>query len=181
MARNSVFVYKGSRENEQVIGRELGVRYVLKGSVQRTMNRLRLNVQLTDVAGGRNLWAERYDRELGDIFQIQDELAARIVSAMEVELAPADRQRLSRNYIASVDAYDEFLKGLDYQGRRSPDDSLLAKTHFRKAIELDPGFARAYAGLALAYSRDSIDGWGPRCANRWTRPPSLVEQGAAVG
>jgi len=176
VARNSVFVYKGSQENEQVIGRELGVRYVLKGSVQRAVNRLRLNVQLTDVAGGRNLWAERYDRELGDIFRIQDELAARIVSAMEVELAPTDRHRLSRNYIASVNAYDEFLRGLDYHGRRSPEDSLSAKVHFRKAIELDPRFARAYAGLALAYSRDAIDGWGPSVRESLDQAFELVER-----
>ncbi len=176
VARNSVFVYKGSREHEQVIGRELGVRYVLKGSVQRAMNHVRLNVQLIDVAGGRNLWAERYDQELGDIFQIQDDVSARIVSAMEVELAPADRRRLSRNYIASVEAYDEFLKGLDHHGRRSPDDSLLAKTHFRKAIELDPGFARAYASLALAYSRDSIDGWGPSVRESLEQASSLARR-----
>ena len=159
VARNSAFTYKGSPDNEQTIGRELGVRYVLKGSIQKSKNRMRINVQLTNVADGRNLWAERYDREIGDIFQIQDDLAARIVSAMQIELAPADQQRLSRNYITSVEAYDEFLKGLDHYGRRSPDSSLLAKAHFRKAIELDSGFARAYAGLALAYSRDSIDGW----------------------
>lgn len=159
VARNSVFSYKGSPDNEQTIGRELGVDYVLKGSIQKSMNRMRINVQLTSVADGRNLWAERYDRELGDIFQIQDELAARIVSAMQIELAPADQQRLSRNYIASVEAYDELLKGLEHYGRRSPDSSLLAKAHFRKAIELDPEFARAYAGLALAYTRDSIDSW----------------------
>ncbi len=176
MARNSVFAYKGSRENEQTIGRKLGVRYVLKGSVRRANNRVRLNVQLTDVAGGRNLWAERYDRELGDIFQIQDELAARIVSAMEVELAPADRQRLNSNYIASVEAYDEFLRGLDYHGRRSPDDSLSARAHFRKAIDLDPGFARAYAGLALAYSRDSIDGWGPSVAKSLDQAFALAQR-----
>ena len=160
MARHTIFAYKGSRENEQAIGRKLGVHYVLKCSVQRAKNRVRLNVQLIEVSGGRNLWAERYDRELGDIFQIQDEPAARIVSAMEVELAPVDRQRLNSNYIASVEAYDEFLRGLDYHGRRSRDDSLSARAHFRRAIDLDPGFARAYAGLALAYSRDSIDGWG---------------------
>ncbi|RKZ97313.1 MAG: hypothetical protein DRQ43_03135 [Gammaproteobacteria bacterium] len=159
VARNSVFTYKGSTDNEQTIGRELGVHYVLKGSIQKSMNRMRINVQLTSVTDGRNLWAERYDRDLGDIFQIQDELAAHIVSAMQIKLAPADQQRLSRNYIAGVEAYDEFLKGLEHYGRRSLDSSLLAKAHFRNAIELDPEFARAYAALALAYSRDSIDGW----------------------
>jgi TolB-like protein/DNA-binding winged helix-turn-helix (wHTH) protein/Tfp pilus assembly protein PilF len=176
VARNSVFTYKGSSDNEQTIGRELGVRYVLKGSIQKSMNRMRINVQLTNVADGRNLWAERYDRELGDVFQIQDELAARIVSAMQIELAPADQQRLSRNYIASIEAYNEFLKGLDQYGRRSPDSSLLAKAHFRKAIELDPGFARAYAGLALAYSRDSIDGWDRLVNKSLEQAQTLAQQ-----
>ena len=160
VARNSIFAYKESGEHEQIIGRDLGVRYILKGAVQRSLNRLRLNVQLIRVMDSHTLWAQRYDRRLGDIFDIQDELAARIVSAMQVELAPADRRRLDRNYIASIESYDEFLKGLDYYGRRSPDDGLLAKAHYRKAIELDPGFARPYAGLALTYTRELTEGWG---------------------
>lgn len=160
VARNSIFAYKESGEHEQIIGRDLGVRYILKGAVQRSLNRLRLNVQLIRVMDSHTLWAQRYDRRLGDIFDIQDELAARIVSAMQVELAPADRHRLDRNYIASIESYDEFLKGLDYYGRRSPDDGLLAKAHYRKAIELDPGFARPYAGLALTYTRELTEGWG---------------------
>ncbi len=159
MARHTIFAYKGSRENEQAIGRKLGVHYVLKCSVQRAKNRVRLNVQLIEVSGGRNLWAERYDRELGDIFQIQDEPAARIVSAMEVELAPVDRQRLNSNYIASVEAYDEFLRGLDYHGRRSRDDSLSARAHFRRAIDLDPGRPAVYRLVsgAIHYARGNLE------------------------
>ncbi|MCB1763024.1 MAG: winged helix-turn-helix domain-containing protein [Gammaproteobacteria bacterium] len=176
VARNSVFIYRNSAQHEQTIGRELGVHYVLKGSVQRAGNQVRINIHLTGVADGRNLWAERYDRELDDIFQIQDELAARIVSAMEVELAPADRRRLSRNYVVSVEAYDEFLRGLDYYGRRSPDGSLLAKAHFSRALALDPGFVRATAGLALTYSRDWIDGWGPSALESLNHASELVER-----
>ena len=159
VAPNSAFSYKGSVEDERTIGRELGVDYLLKGSVQRSGGRVRINVRLTDSHTANNLWAERYDREIDDIFAIQDELAAQIVSALEVEIAPEDRKRLARNYVASVQAYDEFLKGLDHYGRRSFEDNELAKFHYERAIELDPGFARAYAGLALVYSRDVVDGW----------------------
>jgi TolB-like protein/DNA-binding winged helix-turn-helix (wHTH) protein len=176
VARNSVFAYKRSGEDVQIIGQELGVLYVLKGTIQRSMNRLRFNVQLIDVADGRTLWAKRYDRELGDIFSIQDELAAHIVSAMEVELAPADRHRLDRNYVVSIESYDEFLKGLDHYGRGSFDDNLLAKAHYSRAIELDPGFARAYAGLAQAYTRDSLEGWEPSVTQSVARASDLAQR-----
>lgn len=176
MARNSVFAYKGSLANEQSIAQELGVNYVLKGSIQRSKNRMRINVQLINAIDGRNLWAERYDRELGDIFNLQDNLVAHIVAALKIELTPVELENLSRKYIASVDAYDEFLKGLEHHGRRSPDDDQLAKTHFRKAIELDPGFARAYAGLALLYSRNAMDGWGTSAQESLSEASSLAQR-----
>ncbi len=159
LARNSVFAYKGSRLPEQEIGKELKASHLLKGSVRKEGDRVRINVRLVDAVHGDNRWAERYDHRLDDIFAIQDKLTAQIVSAMEVELAPSDRRRLTRNHIASVEAYDAFLRGLDFYGRRSEEDNRQAKEHFQRAIDLDPLFARAYTGLALAYTRDFSDSW----------------------
>jgi TolB-like protein/DNA-binding winged helix-turn-helix (wHTH) protein/Tfp pilus assembly protein PilF len=176
VARNSAFAYQDSTEPADTIGRTLGVRFLLRGSLRRDGDQLRLNVRLIDSHDGRTLWAERYDRRLTDVFRIQDELTAQIVSALQVELAPADQRRLARNHEASVAAYDELLQGNDHYGRRSFHDNELAKDHYQRAIELDPGFARAYAALALAYSRDAVDGWRPGTRGSMERAAALVDQ-----
>ncbi len=159
VARHSVFAYQGSAEPASHIGRALGARFLLRGSLRRDGQQLRLNVRLIDTRDEHTLWAERYDRQLTDIFRIQDELTAEIVSALEVQLIPEDRRRLARGHEASVEAYDELLRGLDHYGRRTIEDNEAAKEAYRRAIELDPRFARAYSALALAYSRDAVDGW----------------------
>lgn len=159
LARDSALTFKDSREDARRVAEQLGVDYLLKGSVQRFAGRVRINAHLIDGRRGGNLWAERYDREIEDIFAIQDEIAGRIVAALAVEIAPADRSRLTHQPQASVQAYDAFLRGLDFQGRRSRDDVQQAIEHYQRAITLDPGFARAYAGLAMVYMRDVVDGW----------------------
>ena len=176
VARNSAFAYQDSNEPAGTIGRTLGVRFLLRGNLRREGDQLRLNVRLIDSHDGRTLWAERYDRRLTDVFRIQDELTAQIVSALQVELAPADQRRLARNHEASVAAYDELLQGNDHYGRRSFQDNELAKDHYRRAIELDPGFARAYSALALAYSRQAVDGWQPSTRGAMEEAAALVEQ-----
>lgn len=157
ISRDSAFSYRGGEVNDAAIGEELGVGFLLKGNIQMDRGRIRLNVHLIEAHSGRTVWAERYDRLLTDIFKIQDELAERIVLTLEVKLAPEERKRLIRNYLVSLDAYDAFLRGVDYYTKRSFADNELAVESFIKAIELDPGFARAYAGLALAYSWASGD------------------------
>jgi TolB-like protein/DNA-binding winged helix-turn-helix (wHTH) protein/Tfp pilus assembly protein PilF len=157
ISRDSTFFYRGGEVNDAAIGAELGVGFLLKGNIQRDRDRIRLNVHLIEAHSGKTVWAERYDRLLTDIFKIQDELAERIVRTLEVKLAPEERKRLIRNYLVSLDAYDAFLRGVDYYTKRSFADNQLAVESFLKAIELDPGFARAYAGLALAYSWASGD------------------------
>lgn len=159
VARDSALTYKDSREDARRIAEQLGVDYLLKGSVQRFAGRVRINARLIDGRRGGNLWAERYDRKIEDIFAIQDEIAERIVAALAVEIAPADRSRLLRSHSADVQAYDEFLRGLDYYGRGSLEDSRRAVEHYERAIALDPGFARAYSGLAMVYTRHVVDGW----------------------
>jgi adenylate cyclase len=158
LARDSALTYKDSREDARRIAEQLGVDYLLKGSVQRFAGRVRINARLIDGRRGGNLWAERYDRAIEDIFVIQDEIAEQIVAALAVEIAPVDRSRLTHQPQASVQAYDAFLRGLDLLGRRSRDDAQQAIEHYQRAIALDPGFARAYAGLAMVYMRDVVEG-----------------------
>ncbi len=160
VARNSVFAYKGSIDTEQRIGAELRVRYIVRGSVRRSDGRVRINVRLTDAEDGSNRWAERYDRTISDIFRLQDEITQRVVTALRVELSSGDRQRLFRNYANSVEAYDWFLRGQDHYARRSGEDNALAKEFFERAINIEPGFARAFASLALTYTVDGVNGWG---------------------
>ena len=176
IARNSAFAYKGSREREQAIAADLGVAYLLKGSVRRSGDRIRINARLTDGRDGDNLWADRYDSQIEDVFDIQDEITTRIVTALEVEIAPKDRSRVGQRETASVGAYDALLRGLDHFGRRSPENNRLAKQHYEQAIALDPGFARAYAGLAMVYARDATDGWDPNPEIALSKASELAEK-----
>lgn len=176
VARNSAFVYKGSTETEQQIGSELHARYIVKGSVRRADGRIRINVRLVDTTNGSNRWAERYDREISDIFRLQDEITHRVVNALRVELSSGDRQRLVRDYATSVEAYDLFLRGLDHYGRRSGEDNKLAKEFFERAIAIEPGFARAYAGLALTYTINAVNGWGASLEQSLAQAEALVDK-----
>ena len=157
ISRDSAFSYRESEVDASAIGGELGAGFLLRGNVQRDRGRIRLNVHLIETGTGKTVWAERYDRLLTDIFKIQDELAERIVLTLEVKLAPEEKSRIISNYLVSLDAYEAFLRGVDYYTKRSLADNQLAIESFSKAIELDPNFARAYGGLALAYSWASAD------------------------
>jgi TolB-like protein/DNA-binding winged helix-turn-helix (wHTH) protein/Tfp pilus assembly protein PilF len=176
IARNSAFAYKGSGEDERAIAADLGVTYLVKGSVRRSADRVRINARLTDGRDGDNLWADRYDSPIGDVFEIQDELTARIVTALEVEIAPGERAREMPRDTASVGAYDELLRGQDYFGRRSAESNRLARQHYERAIALDPGFARAYASLAMVYAREATDGWTPNPEIALGRAAELAEK-----
>jgi len=160
VARNSVFAYKGSAETEAEIGSQLDARYILKGSVRRAGERLRINIRLIDTQNGSNRWAERYDGKFTDIFHLQDEITHHVVSALQVELSSDDRERLVRDYATSIEAYDLFLRGLDHYGRRTGEANALAKGYFERAIEIEPGFARAYAALALTHTTALGNNWG---------------------
>jgi TolB-like protein/Tfp pilus assembly protein PilF len=158
VARNSSFAYKDSGETAAEIGSQLHARYLLMGSVRKDGKQLRINIRLTDTKDGSNRWAERYDRKATDIFRLQDEITNNVVSVLQVELSTRERQRLLKNYATDFEAYDLFLHGLDHFGRRSREDSVLAKEYFGKAITIAPKFARAYASLALTHTRDVFDG-----------------------
>lgn len=174
VACNLAFAYRGSTETEPQIGAELHARYILKGGVRRAEQRLRINVRLTDARDGSNRWAERYDRRISDIFHLQDEITNQVVSALQVELLSSDRERLIRDYATSIEAYDLFLRGLEHFGRRSGEDTALSKEYFEQAIAIEPGFARAYAGLALTYTANLVNGWGTSLEQSLARAESLT-------
>lgn len=150
IARHSVFVYKSVTQTVERIGAELGVRYLLEGSVRRFGDRIRVSAQLVDAAGGRHLWADRYDRQLRDLFAVQDDLTRRIVAALKVTLAPGESDRLGREGTRSIDAYDHLLRGLQRFWIFSRVASEQALAMFRRAVQLDPHYPAAHAWLARA-------------------------------
>ena len=160
--------------------RNLEVDYVVSGSVQRSGDRLRVNVQLIAVPVERALWAERYDGAMDDIFEVQDSITAAVIAALEIELAPPERAFLARRPTASTAAYDHNLRGLQDHGHRTRDQNLSARDQFRRATELDPSFARAYAGLALTHSRDATDGWTETPLSSLAQVADLAHQAAGM-
>ena len=169
IARNSSFTFKGKNVNVQEVGRSLGVRYVLEGSVRKSGNRVRITAQLIDATTGGHLWAERFDRDLTDIFAVQDDVTQHIVGALALNLTEGDQQRLATEHTDNLEAYDCFLRGREHCGDRTREQNNQARDMFQRAIELDPKFAPAYAFLAIAHGLDYI--------NRWSTSPSTsVEQ-----
>jgi TolB-like protein/Tfp pilus assembly protein PilF len=159
IARNSSFTYKGRVVDVKQVGRELGVRYVLEGSVRKAANRVRITGQLIDTATGAHLWADRFDGKLKDIFDLQDEVTASVVSAIAPKLEQAEIARSKQKPTESLDSYDYFLRGLAsvYQWTREGIDEALKL--FYRAIELDPNFATAHGMAAWCYIWRQANGW----------------------
>jgi TolB-like protein/class 3 adenylate cyclase len=150
IASNSVFTYKGKPVKVKEVGRDLGVRYVLEGSVQKVANRVRINAQLIDAGTSHHLWAKRYNFKLNDIFAVQDEITESIVAALEVILTEGEQEHEVRRYTDVVEAYDLFLRGRTYlQGTKQT--HLKARKLFDQALKLDPNFAAAYAEKSFTY------------------------------
>ena len=161
IARNSAFSYKGKTFTVPDVCRELGVRYALEGSIRKAGNRVRITAQLVDGSSGGHLWAERYDRDLTDIFEVQDDVTQQIVAALKVTLSEFEKSLVTDGGTKNVDAHDEFLKGREMlfgvvRGRDMFDS---ATACFRRAIEYDPDYAGPYAGLAMAYMLDFQNHW----------------------
>ncbi len=153
IARNSAFAYKGKAVDVRQVAKELGVRYVVEGSVQRSGDQVRINVQLVDATTGGHQWAERYDGSHGDIFALQDKVTKAVVDAMALHLTPGERQKLGQHETAVPEAYDAFLRGWQHYQRTTPEEYAEAIPHFSRAIELDPSYGRAHAALAMIYFR----------------------------
>ena len=159
IARNSSFTYKGRAVDLKQVGRELGVRYVLEGSVRKAANRVRITGQLIDTATGTHLWADRFDGGLEDVFDLQDQVATNVVGAIAPTLERAEIARAKRKPTDSLDAYDYFLRGMASVHQWTSDANDEALRMFRKAIELDPDFASAYGMAAWCYTWRSINRW----------------------
>ena len=161
IARNSSFTYKGRSVDIREVGRELGVRSVLEGSIRRAGNRVRITAQLIDATNGAHLWADRYDRDLTDIFAVQDDVTRRIVDALKVTLSPAEKARLADSGTPNIDAYDCYLRGRELLALNPKNRERFEQSTklFMKALELDPGYSQAYASLSLAYNLDYQNRW----------------------
>ena len=157
IARNSSFVYKGRSVKVQEIGRDLGVRFVLEGGIRKAGNRVRITAQLIDAGSGGHLWAERFDRDLTDIFATQDEVVEKIVGALAVKLTQNEAQRLRRHATANVEAYETWLRARELLGGSTRYSVLQAKAMYRRAIEIDPNFAAPHAGLRGGENRDRCE------------------------
>jgi adenylate cyclase len=153
IARNSSFTYKDRAVDVKRIGRELGVRYVLEGSVRKAGNRVRVTAQLVEAEAGKHVWADRYDRNLTDIFGLQDEITEAVTTAIAPAIADAERQRAMRKPPGSLDAWAAYQRGLWHFSKSTPNDNALAESFFQQAIDLDPTFAGGYTGLAYAQTR----------------------------
>jgi adenylate cyclase len=159
IARNSSFVYKGQAVSIPNVGNELGVRYVLEGSVRKAGNRVRVTAQLIDTTTGGHVWADRYDRDLADIFAVQDELTQEIVSALKVTLTPDDQSRLAHKREIDIDAYNFFLRGREQTRLHTRMGNIDGRKLLNRATELAPDYAAAHACIAFTHVMDYANGW----------------------
>jgi adenylate cyclase len=162
IARNSSFTYKGRAVDVKQVGRDLGVRYVLEGSLRKSGNRIRITGQLVEAEIGKHVWAERYDRDLADIFVVQDEISEAVTIAIAPAIADAEQQRAMRKQPGSLDAWAAYQRGLWHLGKFARDDNALAEKFFREAVDLDPTFAGGYRGLGYAEFQATMSGFRQR-------------------
>jgi adenylate cyclase len=168
IARNSVFTYKGKAIKPDQVSRELGVRYMIEGSVRKANNRVRITAQLIDATTGYHMWAQYFDRDLQDIFAVQQEISRRITRALAVQLTMEEEDQMGRPYTSSHVAWEYFKRGTELYRRFTPNDNAHARELFEKAIDLDPEFARAYANLGATHRQDYT--------GRWSQDPESSEK-----
>ena len=182
IARNSSFTYKGRAVDVKQVGRELGVRYVLEGSVRKAANRVRITGQLVDTSTGAHLWADRFDGGLGDIFDLQDQVTESVVGAIAPAVEKAEIERAKRKPTESLDAYTLYLRGLagfyQFANQQAIDEALRL---FNSAIELDPDFASAYGRAASCYAVAKINGWISGTPNEIAKVTRLAQRAVELG
>jgi adenylate cyclase len=172
IARNTAFTYKGKATNVQEIGKELGVHYVLEGSVQRANDQVRIVAQLIDATTGGHLWTERFDRPFTDIFALQDEIVRKIATTLKLQLTLQEQGVIVRKRTDNLEAYDYYLRGGEYGMRTTKDTHAQARQMFEKAVALDPQYAGAYARLGMIYYLE----WNWR----WSVDPQTLERALAL-
>ncbi len=176
IARNSAFAYKGKTVRPRQVAEELGVRYVLEGSVRRSGDKLRINVQLIDAASGGHIWADRYDGLLADVFGLQDRVSRKIVSVLAVQLTEGEEERVAHRETKKTEAYDAFLEGWQHYLRQNPENFRKAISLFEKALEMDPEYARAHAALAATYMNIWRRYWHAKVGLRYLHDPQFLAQ-----
>jgi len=179
-ARNSSFAYKGQPVKVRQVGRELGVHYVLEGSVRKAGDRVRVSAQLIDVMTDKHIWAERYDRELKDIFAIQDEITMNIMIALQVKLTDGDQAALRAKGTYNLEAYLKYLQATEYFREFSKESNVLARQKYQEAISLAPEYSSAYAGLASTYLIEPWHGWSASPAQSLTLAMQYAQKCLAI-
>jgi adenylate cyclase len=180
IARNSTFAYKGKYAKVQQVAEELGVRYVLEGSVRKSEDKVRVTAQLIDAVKGHHLWAEKYDRDLKDIFALQDEITKQILTAIELKLTEGEHARLWIKKPKSLEAYLKYLQAREYSLRYNKDDNILARQLGEEAIVLDPEYAAAYRVVAGTHLYDARFGWSDSPARSMERVIELVQKALSI-
>jgi adenylate cyclase len=180
IARNSTFVYKDKPVKVQRVAEDLGVRYVLEGSVQTSGDRVRITAQLIDALTGNHLWAERYDRDMTELFALQDEITDRIVTALRIKLTEGEQARVHRKHTRSVEAWNLLSRGVEHFYRLNKTDNAAARQWLEKAIEVDRGYALAYALLAWTHWFDAQHGWSENPELSFERASFLAEKARAL-
>jgi len=181
IARNSSFTYKGKASDVKQVGRELGVRYVLEGSVRKAANRVRITAQLIDTSTGAHLWADRFDSAIEDIFELQDQVTISVVGAIAPTLERAEIGRAVLKPTGSLDAYDHYMRGIASAYRWTNDATSEALRHFYRAIELDPKFALAHALATSCYAWRKTSGWVTDSAREIAETKRLAERATQLG
>jgi adenylate cyclase len=178
--RGSTFAYKDKTGDLRRIGRELGVQYILTGSVRKVGDRVRVNAQLIDAGRGEHIWAERYDRELKDLFALQDEITLRITQALQIKLTEGEQARIYGKGTDNLDAYLKWLQGQDLLIRGNKDDNALARRLFEDAIRSDPDWAQSYVLLGWTYLVESLSGWSPSPETSFDEAINLVRKSLSL-
>ena len=178
-ARNSSFSFKGQMRDVREVAENLGVSFVLEGSVRKMGQRLRINAQLVKAADGGHIWAERYDGDMDEIFEFQDRIRGEIIAALELQLSASDNERSQRRRTNSVEAYDLFLKGRSSYFQYTPESHVAAREFLEQAIQIDPQFADAHSYLSYCVLTSRLFMWSER-GDELERSIALAEKGAAL-
>lgn len=180
VARNSTFVYRGKSVNIPQVAEELGVRYVLEGSIQVSDDQVRITAQLIDALSGTHLWAEKYDRELTGLFELQDAITNEIVSALRINLTQGEEVRVHRKHTSSLEAWNQVGRGMEYFYQGDKAGNLAARRYFEKAIEIDENYAVAMTLLGWTHWFDAFRGYGEDAAKSLATTAELAQKAMAI-